>query len=220
MAKLWNDLDGQGLSIKNFKLGVGSAAPTAANTIQARNGTVEFHNGTKAVVMATLDDVTSATSFRGGFSATAGSLPTAATVTRNTGTALVPGQFVLVTGKGTIAGIGGADSLEVGDMLWLLDTDAALAASWYGISRGLDLTPFLITGSVTAASVTTGAAQRIAPPAAIKTVIDYSMLVGTEVVPNGALNETLVKTGTNNGISVTTAIAISNLEVTYTGLTI
>jgi hypothetical protein len=220
VAKLYNDLDGQGLSLRNVKLGVGTAAPTAANTIQSRNNRIEFHNGTAAVQIATLDDIANSTSFRGGFDMSSGALPTAATVTRNPNGALVAGQFVLITVKGTIAGIGGNDTLEVGDILWLLADTATAAASWYGISRGLDLTPFVVSGSVTAASVTTGAAQRIAPPTAIKTVTGYVMQIGSEIVPSGALNETLVKTGATNGISVTTAIAISNLEVTYSGLTI
>lgn len=218
--KLYNDLDLQSLSIKNAKLGVGTAAPTAANSIQARSNRVEFHNGTGPVFLATLDDVSGATSFRGGYDASGGALPTAATVTRNANTPLTAGQFVLITVGGTIAGIGGADTLASGDMLWYLGSDAAVAASWYGVSRGLDLTPYLITGSSTLASVTTGAAQRVAPPAAIKTVTGYTMMVGTEVLGQGSLNETLTKTGASNGISVSTAIAISNLEVTYTGLAI
>jgi hypothetical protein len=221
MPKLYNDLDAQGLSIINAKLGVGTAAPTAANTIQSRSNRVEFHDGTSAKFLATLDDVTGATPFRGGYDASGGALPTATTVTRNSGTALTAGQFVLITVGGTIANIGGADTLASGDLLWLLGNDAAVATNWYGVSRGLDLTPYIISGSTTMASVTTGAAQRVAPPTAIKTVTNYvMMLAGGVVVPHGSLNETLTRTGATNGISVTTGVALSNLEVHYTGLAV
>lgn len=218
--KLYNDLDGQGLALKNVKLEAGTAALTVASRIQARSNRVEFHNGTNSVFLATLDDIAGATAFRGGFSATAGALPTAATVTRSANTPLVTGQFVLITGAGTIAGIGGADVLAVGDMLYFLGSDPAVAADWYGISRGLDLTPFSVTGTSTLASLASATATRIAPPATILTVTGYLMMLGTEVVPNGALNETLVRTGATNGISVTSASALSNLEVIYTGLSI
>jgi predicted nucleic acid-binding protein len=127
MTILYNPLVGNGQPLNNVLLEDGAAALTTARRIQARNSRVEFHNGTSSVFLATLDDVTGASAFRGGFDATSGALPTAATVGLRPNEPLVVGNYVRVTAGGTITGISGDDRLEASDLLYLLDTNVLSA---------------------------------------------------------------------------------------------
>lgn len=209
----------KGVKLFDFGIGDGDDTDTSAGKVSYKSSRLRVGNGTKHVELATLDDVVAASNFRGGFSAATGALPTAATVTTRPNDALVPGQFVLITVGGTIAGVDGADSLSPGDLLFYLGGDAAVAASWHGISRGLDLSPFVVSSSHTLASLPANTATRIVPATTMLTVTTFLLTIGTDVA-NGCFDEQFSSTGTNRGVTLTSLVAKSNVACTYTGLTI
>ena len=208
-----------GAELRDWVIGLGDEARVESGKFSFKGGRMRVANGTKHVEMATLDDVVAASNFRGGFSAATGSLPSAATVTIRPNDPLVPGQFVLVTTGGTIAGVDGADALSGGDLLFYLGGDAAVAGSWHGISRGLDLTPFVISGSQSLATLPANAATRIAPPASMLTVTGFLLTIGSEVA-NGCFDEQFSSTGATRGVTLTSLVAKANISCLYTGLTI
>lgn len=209
----------KGVKLHDFGVAAGDDTDLTDGKISYKNSRLRVGNGTKHVELATLDDVVSASNFRGGFSAAAGAIPSAATVTLRPNDALVPGQFVLITVGGTIAGIDGADTLAPGDLLFYLGGDAAVAASWHGISRGLDLSPFVISNTQTLASLPANAATRIPPSSTMLTVTSFLLTIGTDVA-NGCFEEQFSSTGTTRGVTLTSLVAKTNIACTYNGLTI
>ncbi len=196
-----------------------------AGKLSFKNARLRVANGTVHAELATIDDVLGATNFRGGFSAAAGALPVAGpppavpTVSERPTAVFLPGHFVLVTVGGTIAGIGGADTLAGGDLLFYLGGGTSTASNWHGISRGLDLSPFVISAIVPLTSLPANTATRVPPPATIKTVTSFVLTLGGKVC-NGCFEEEFANTGASAGVTLTSLVTKSNISCTYTGLTV
>lgn len=75
---------------------------------------------------------------QGSFDASSGLLPTASNKTQGDLTQIVAGDYWIVSVAGTIAGIGGADELSVGDKLQYVGGGASTAANWVGIQTNLN----------------------------------------------------------------------------------
>lgn len=208
-----------GAELQNWAAGAGDDARVNSGKISYKNTRLRVANGTKHVELATLDDVVGSSSFRGGFGATGGGLPNAATATIRPAEPFMPGQFLLVTADGTIAGIGGADTLSSGDLLFFLGSDPAIAANWHGVSRGLDLSPFIFSNTQTLASLPANTATRIPPVSTMLTVTSFLLTIGTDVA-NGCFDEQFSATGTSRGITLTSLVAKTNVSCLYTGLSI
>ncbi|MGL5063757.1 MAG: hypothetical protein ACRC62_27540 [Microcoleus sp.] len=215
--QLYKHLDGNSVAeIRNFLIGTGAAAPTVARQFQYRNGRIEYFDGTTAQQLATIADTNAASSFRGAIDLSSGALPTAAKATVRPNDALTAGNFFVVSVGGTIAGIGGADTTSPGDLIFLVGTDAAVAANWVGISRSLDISPFEIREAVTLASLTANTATLV-KPTGIKTISSYLVLDGSAVL-NGSFDESFTASGPNIGLTLTSLVAKSNLTVIFSGL--
>jgi hypothetical protein len=206
-----------GAELRNPTIAAGDDTLVYAGKISYKNARLRVANGTIHAELATVDDVLSASNFRGGFSAASGSLPAPATVTERPNAAILPGHFVLVTVGGTISGIDGADTLAGGDLLFYLGGGASTASNWHGISRGLDLSPFVISAIVTLASLPDNKATLVPPPASIKTVTGFILTLGGKVC-NSCFEEDFANTGANAGVTLTSLVAKSNISCTYSGL--
>jgi hypothetical protein len=214
-----------GAQLQDPTIGAGDDAQLHAGKISYKNARLRVANGTVHAELATLGDVLGATNFRGGFSAAAGALPVAGpppavpTVTERPTAPFLPGHVVLITVGGTIAGIGGADTLLGGDLLFYFGGGESTASNWYGISRGLDLSPFVISAIVPLASLPKDIATRVIPPASIKTVTSFLLILEGKVC-NSCFEEDFAHAGANAGVTLTSLVAKSNISCTYTGLTI
>jgi hypothetical protein len=214
-----------GAELRNPTIAAGDDTLVYAGKISYKNARLRVANGTVHAELATVEDVLSASNFRGGFSAAAGSLPVTgpspivATVTERPTAAILPGHFVLVTVGGTISGIDGADTLAGGDLLFYLGGGASTASNWHGISRGLDLSPFVISATVTLGSLPDNKATLVPPPASIKTVTSFVLTLGGKVC-NGCFEEDFATTGASAGVTLTSLVAKSNIGCVYTGLTV
>jgi hypothetical protein len=208
-----------GAELRNPTIAAGDDSLVYAGKLSYKNARLRVGNGTVHAELATVEDVLSASNFRGGFSAATGSLPTPATVTERPNAAILPGHFVLLTVGGTIAGIDGADILAGGDLLFYLGGGASTASNWHGISRGLDLSPFVISAIVTLASLPDNKATLVPPPASIKTVTGFILTLSGKVC-NGCFEEDFANTGASAGVTLTSLVAKSNISCTYSGLTV
>jgi hypothetical protein len=208
-----------GAELRNPTIAAGDDTLVYAGKLSYKNARLRVGNGTVHAELATVEDVLSASNFRGGFSAASGSLPASATVTERPNAAILPGHFVLVTVGGTISGIDGADTLAGGDLLFYLGGGASTASNWHGISRGLDLSPFVISVIVTLASLPVNAATLVPPPASIKTVTGFVLTLGGKVC-NNCFEEDFANTGASAGVTLTSLVAKSNISCTYSGLTV
>jgi hypothetical protein len=74
---------------------------------------------------------------QGGFDASSGLLPTVGDLIDGD-TQIRRGDYWDITVAGTIAGIGGADELDIGDVLKFVGTVPTNAAHWLGIQRNLN----------------------------------------------------------------------------------
>ena len=74
---------------------------------------------------------------QGGFDASPGALPTAADLIDGD-TQIRRGDYWDITAAGSIAGIAGADELEIGDVLKFVGTTPTNPAHWLGIQRNLN----------------------------------------------------------------------------------
>jgi hypothetical protein len=93
------------------------------------------YNGTAVVTYATLADITAIGTFQGVHNPSAGAVPS----TTLDGSAIVAGDFWRVSAVGTIAGILGADALEIGDLIFANIAGASVAADFTAIQVNLSL---------------------------------------------------------------------------------
>lgn len=193
---------------------IGKTKPTVEGEVGFDAGRLLLYDGGKEVKLATLGDVVGASTYRGGYGAA--SLPTKTTVTTRAGEDIVAGQFVLITAPVTIAGIGGDDNLKAGDLLFLLGGDPAIAASWFGISRGLDLSPYLTSGTSTK-DLPANTQTLVSPPAEIKTISLYQVFKGGKPF---YCEEEPVFSGAGVGVKLTALTANTGVEVRFVGLSI
>ena len=85
-------------------------------------------------------------------------------VTALANVALAQGDTFLITTGGTIAGIGGADILERGDMLVLMDATApTVAASWYAFQTNVSIPTNIVAFENVTVSLTANANATITP---------------------------------------------------------
>lgn len=155
----------------------GGALVEGATWYNTTTDMLKYYDGTAVKTVANTDQIASMFRTRSAaFSAAAGTLPTVASATVLPGDALKQGDVFLVTTAGTIAGIGGADKLEVGDMLVLMDASApTVAASWYAFQTNVDIPSNILAWENVTVALTAGVDATVTPVAitAIQSVRMY-----------------------------------------------
>jgi hypothetical protein len=216
---IYKHLDGGSVAeLQNFLIG-GGAALTTEKSFRYDNDRIEYRDSKGVKRLATTEDVLGSSLYRGGVSLSSNALPTAASASIRPNDPLAPGTIFYVSAGGSLSGINGADDLASGDILMLTGADPLLAASWTGVSRSLDVSPFLISATVILASLPANTATRIPPPASIKTVTGFILTLGGKVC-NGCFEEDFATTGASAGVTLTSLVAKSNISCTYSGLTV
>jgi len=146
--KFYVDIDlTQSSSIKNGgfeKVATDPASPVEGQEwCNTTDGKRKVFKGGQVLEYAFQTDVTAAVNalgqLQGSFDANPGSLPTIADKTKGDLSALVAGDQWVVTNGGTIAGIQGEDTLEIGDKLQYIGGTPTDAANWVGIQTNLDI---------------------------------------------------------------------------------
>lgn len=107
---------------------------TTENKLKYYDGTAVRVVATEAYVEAAIQQIGAS---QGGFDASGGSLPVVGDLIDGD-TAIRRGDYWDITVAGSIAGIGGAPELSIGDVLKFVGTDAGDPAHWLGIQRNLN----------------------------------------------------------------------------------
>jgi len=137
---IYTHLDGQSNELRNWsgeKLAVdptGGDLYTGRQWFNTAENKLKFYDGTAVQTVASLADITSIGQFQGTFDASAG-VPS----TTLDSSAIVAGDYWRVATAGTIAGIGGDDVLEVGDLVFANVAAASAAADFAAVQANLDL---------------------------------------------------------------------------------
>jgi len=148
MRNFYTDVNMNGAEIKDFAIDKLSADPSGAGLYTGRvwynttTNLAKYYDGTSIQIFANqayvIQQINQLGQNQGPFDASPGLLPTSTDKTVGDLTTIKRGDFWVISVGGTIAGIGGADELVVGDILQFVGTTPATAADWLGIQRNLD----------------------------------------------------------------------------------
>ncbi len=152
---------------------------------------------------------------RGAFDASAGSSPTINDGTNHVGEDFIAGDYFRVSVAGTINGLIGEDTLEVGDLIVANQDNASGAAQFFGMQANIDTSGFNENQTVSGVSLVTDTPTDVTPgDLAGKRILDYTILDGVNDVTNSFevdVNQTVPK------ITVTSITAQSGLKVEFVG---
>lgn len=140
LQQVWTEE--QGKVVQQLAADPASAAANAGDVFyNTADGVIRYDDGTAIKTVATIDQISSMFRTRNpAFDASGATVPVAGDATVHVGEALAQGDVFFVGTAGTIVGIQGADALEVGDALVLVDAaNPTLGASWWGLQTNLDL---------------------------------------------------------------------------------
>ena len=164
MIDFYSAINAHKNEIQDIKWEVLATDPTGGDLYEARfwyNSTdkrFRFYDGTSVLSAATLTDLASIGAFQGVHDASGGAVP----ATRTNGDPIVAGDFWRISVAGTIAGIGGDDALEVGDLIFANISGTPAAADWTGVQVNLDLPATLAqVEEVTLATLTANTATAV-----------------------------------------------------------
>jgi hypothetical protein len=107
---------------------------TTANKAKYYDGTIIHIIADEAYVQSQIQQIGQT---QGAFDASPGLLPTVSNLIDGD-TVIRRGDYWDISVAGTIAGIGGADELSIGDVLKFVGTNPATPAHWIGIQRNLN----------------------------------------------------------------------------------
>lgn len=144
--KFYTHIDLNGQEVKNYlkeQVAADPASPAEgrewANTTDNKRRTVAGGTTeTYAFESYVLDQINSLGRSQGAFDANPGALPVAGDKTQGDLTALVAGDFFIVSNAGTITGIQGADELSIGDKLQYIGGTPTDPANWIGVQTNLN----------------------------------------------------------------------------------
>ena len=146
MAKKFQvDIDLDGLQIKNVVVDSVASDPVSPVTGQIWYNTtsnkLKYYDGTTVQTVASesyvLNQIQQIGQSQGAYDASSGLLPTSSNLIDGD-TTIRRGDYWDISVAGTIAGIGGADELSIGDVLKFVGTNPATASHWIGIQRNLN----------------------------------------------------------------------------------
>lgn len=216
-------LDGQDVGILKRWLTTVTTPPTGAGIKQ---GMLPFFNpvtgkyegsldGTNLVSFATASDLAGAKPYRGQWDASTG-IPTAAGSSVRPNEAIEAGDYWRVSAAGTITGMQGVDTLEVGDVIYANADGAATAASFYAVQSNIDpATSNTKHSTVSLAALPANTPTDVAPGAGVSVIHDYEIFnaAGQKVT------DTFVTTLDNGTpkITIESLVAQANLQVRFLG---
>ena len=201
-----------------------AAHPTGAGLYQGRfwqlttSTKIYYYDGTAIQTFSSEAFVTSAIAalgqIQGGFSALAGSLPTAANKTQGDLTTIKKGDFWVITTAGTIAGITGASGvLNVGDLIQFYGSNPATASDWLGIERNLN---DALVGNVTGEKQTVNLVANTPLNVNAATISNIHSIQAYDSSGNEILMD-IQKLGGNNQRTLTSKKSLTNVVVELTG---
>ena len=221
--KFYTDINLNDQEIQSASFEKLAADPTGGGLYKGRfwyNTTtdlVKYYDGTTIQIFATQKYVTDAVNAlgqcQGTFSALAGALPTASNKTQGDLTTIKKGDYWVVSVAGTIAGIGGADELSIGDIIQFFGSNPATAADWIGVQRNLnDALVGNVTGEKQTVSLVANTPLNVnaATIANIHSIQVYDS-AGDEIIVD------VQKLGGNNQRTLTSKKALSNIVVEMLG---
>lgn len=145
--QVYTNFDMNGNEIKNVSLEKLVADPTGGDLYEGRiwenitEHKYKWYDGVKVRILISEEEVQNLINqigqSQGGFDASPGLLPTVANLIDGD-TQIRRGDYWDITVAGTIAGIGGDDVLDIGDILKFVGTNPTNAAHWLGIQRNLN----------------------------------------------------------------------------------
>lgn len=221
--KFYTDLDLNDQEIQNVSVEKLGAHPSGAGLFNGRVWQLTTTNlyyrydGTAIQTIAdrqwVTDSINALGQCQGVFSALAGSLPTAANKTQGDLTSVKKGDYWVVSVAGTIAGIGGADELSVGDIIQFFGTTPATAADWLGVERNLNDS---LVGNMV------GEKQTVTLVANTPLNVNAASITNVHSIQvyNSAGDEIILdiqKLGGNNQRTLTSKKALANIVVEMTG---
>lgn len=222
-TKVYTDFDMQSNEIRNVSVEKLAAHPTGGDLFQGRiwelttDGKLYYYDGTIIRAVASEAYVTTAINqlgqCQGGFSALAGALPTAANKTQGDLTTIKKGDWWVITVAGTIAGIGGADELSVGDIIQFFGSNPATAADWLGVQRNLN---DALVGNVTGEKQTVSLVANTPLNVNAATIANIHSIQVYDSAGDLIILD-IQKLGGNNQRTLTSKKALTNIIVEMTG---
>ena len=184
--------------------------------INTTDGRVKVQtDGTNTETFAFLSDINGINRYRGVWDASTG-IPTAAGSAVLANDPIKAGDFWRVSVAGTIAGIVGADQLEVGDVLFAGVDTAATAADFFALQVNADISGMPSVETVTVASVPANTATDATPGTLAGGVISsWKIVSSTGVDLTDSFDVVLDQTTPK--ISITSLTAQTNLDVLFVG---
>jgi hypothetical protein len=161
---IYKNLDGDGQELRNWSGEKLTTDPTGGGLYQGRewfnttDGVKRYYDGAAIQTVATIADIASLGKLVGGHDASTG-IPTTGSGTSG---AINQGDQWRVTVGGTIAGIGGEDVLEVGDLIVAVNAGASTSADFFVLQTNLNLGANIsLTEEVTLASLPANTATAV-----------------------------------------------------------
>jgi hypothetical protein len=151
---------------------------------------------------------------QGAFDASPGSLPVVGDLIDGD-TAIRRGDYWDISVAGTIAGIGGADELSIGDVLKFVGTNPATPADWIGIQRNLNDT---LLGNVKSERQTVNLVANTGLTVSAATIADV-FSVQTYNSTGQEITVQIDKTGSANQRVLTSNQSLSGVVVEFLGAT-
>lgn len=144
---VYTNFDMNGNEIRNVSLEKLATDPSGVDLFEGRiwenitEHKYKWYDGVKIRVILSEEEIQNLINqigqAQGGYDASSGLLPTVSNLIDGD-TAIRRGDYWDITVAGTIAGIGGDDVLDVGDVLKFVGTNPATPGHWLGIQRNLN----------------------------------------------------------------------------------
>lgn len=183
---------------------------TTSNKAKYYDGTTVYVIASEAYVINAINQLGQC---QGIFSAVPGLLPTASDKTQGDLTTIKKGDYWVISAAGTIAGIGGADELSVGDLIQFFGTTPATAADWIGIQRNLN---DALVGNVVGEKQTVSLVANTPLNVNAATIVNIHSIQVYDSAGDLIIVD-IQKLGGNNQRTLTAKKALTNIVVEMTG---
>lgn len=172
-------------------------------------------DGSNLVQLATIEDIAGTRAYRGQWDASTG-IPTAAGSVIRPGEAIQAGDQWRVSVAGTISGMTGLETVEVGDLIYANADGAATAAQFWAVQGNINpAAGNMKSSTVTLASLPANTPTTVAPSGGdgLSSTLDVEIFDGNKKVTDGY---DIDKSGATN-VVLTSLVAKSNLTVVFIG---
>lgn len=209
---IYKNLDGNRNELKNWSLEKLAADPTGADLYLGRqwmnitDNALRYYDGTDVQTVATLAELSKIGTFQGVHAADGGLVPSSTL----DGSDIAAGDFWRVSVAGTITGIGGDDTLEVGDLIYALSDEASTAADFTAVQVNAEL-----PAGIASTEEVTLAALPANTPTGVPTT--FNNVFSVEVYDSGNEMIGLHHAGTISAPTVESSAALTNVTFRVVG---